>query len=171
MALPVILARLGALTRASSFRAGIQSALSRGLNIEVLTDPKNIADVANKERKRIMRKKRMALLRTAIHGTNIILDRTEKGYGYNGAFKSYSPGYSLKRAAEGRTLTPNLFYTGRMLGSMTQKVISNDEARIFFTNADSSIKAAENERTRPFFGFNEGEKNQLRRVFFKEIMR
>lgn len=105
-----------------------------------------------------------SLSKTAQHGVNIILDRTEKGVGYKGAFKPYSDAYSLFRAEAGRSQTPDLNFTGQMLGSMTTKV-SGNQAEIFFSSAQQSRKASANNKSRPFFGFSREESKELGKVF------
>lgn len=174
MALPAILARLATLGRVGLGRAGLDQAVSGiadGVDLKVDVKPSDISKIADRERKRILKNRRRALLRTAISGVNIILNRTEDGRGYNGNFKPYSSNYALFRTATGRGSTPNLFYTGAMLGSMTQNVVSDSEARIFFNRASESRKAAFNDRIRPFFGFNNSEKQVLRKRFFEDLMR
>lgn len=105
-----------------------------------------------------------ALSKTAQHGVNIILDRTEKGIGYKGAFKPYSELYGAFRDNRGRGQTPDLNFTGQMLGNMTTKV-SGNQAEIFFSSAQQSRKAAGNNKSRPFFGFNREEAKELGKVF------
>ena len=57
--------------------------------------------------------------------------RTQGGKDVNySSFKKYSLDYSIQ---EGKTLV-NLTNTGEMLNSMTQKVMSNDTIKIFFSN-------------------------------------
>lgn len=174
MALPAILARLATLGRVGLGRAGLERAISSaadGVDLKIDVKPADISKIADRERKRILKNRRRALLRTAITGVNIILDRTEDGKGYNGAFKPYSANYALFRAAKGRGTTPNLIYTGSMTESMTQNVVSESEARIFFIRASEARKAAFNDRIRPFFGFNNSEKQVLRKRFFEDLMR
>lgn len=110
-----------------------------------------------------------SLLKTAQFGTQIILDRTERGIGYEGKFKDYSPAYAKFRTKKGRQLTPDLNFIGRMLGSIQQAKESSNVAKIYFGRAEEAKKAAFNNKLRPFFGFNSIEKDRLRRFFNKDF--
>lgn len=117
----------------------------------------------------IGKKTKRALSITAQEGINIIEDRTKKGKGYKGfGFKRYSEKYARFRRFMGRTNRPNLEFTGRMLGSMTSKA-NNREAKIYFTRSAEAKKAAGNNKTRPFFGFNKQEKKALGKVFYRHM--
>lgn len=123
-----------------------------------------------------------ALSATAQQGIVLILDRTEKGKGYKGQFKPYTPEYARSKA-EGwpRTKTRsafggdpsgkvNLMVTGNMLSSIRSKVDKpNLTAELGFTRATEAKKAFWNNRIRPFFGFNTKEKNALRKFFYKRL--
>ena len=77
----------------------------------------------------------------------------------NKPFKKYSAGYAIK---EGKDLV-NLTQTAGMLNSMTQKAMSNEVVKIFFSNkrarelADIHINkgAGKGKVIRDFFGVNE----------------
>ena len=124
-----------------------------------------------------------SLLKTAQYGTQIILDRTSKGIGYEGKFAPYSPAYR-KAKAEGwnkypKTREPsfsgdasgivNLTVTGKMLASIQQRSIGSNTVELFFSNPTSAKKAAFNHQRRKFFGFNNGEQDKLSRFFYKEL--
>jgi hypothetical protein len=132
--------------------------------------PRDVSRLPKRIRQRILDKRKRALLRTAIKGTEIILNRTERGIGVDGRFKPYSTKYAGFRRERGATLTPNLFLTGRMLGNVTQRANSN-EARIFFSNAEQAKKATRNDQLRPFFSFNSQETSELAAFFRRELMR
>ena len=111
-----------------------------------------------------------ALLATAQFGTQIILDRTERGIGYTGAFDSYSAKYALFRKAAGRKTSPvDLNFSGKMLGAMAATKERKGVAKIYFTRASEAAKAVGNNRKRPFFGFNRQEQDKLRRFFSNRI--
>ncbi|MCP3683789.1 MAG: hypothetical protein GY861_13980 [bacterium] len=78
--------------------------------------------------------------------------RTQGGKDKNyKAFKKYSTGYSSKK---GKTLV-NLTDTGGMLNSMTQKVMSNDTAKIFLSTKEYQARARFNiDYGRDFWGVN-----------------
>ena len=109
---------------------------------------------------------------------NAILKRTEAGRDYKGrAFKKYSKGYARKRAKEGRTLTPNLYFEGLMLGNMTFKIISSTKGIIHFPNTDQNKKAfwhnisgaGKGKVVREFFNVNKKEEDKAVEVFRKSF--
>lgn len=103
---------------------------------------------------------------------NAIKDRTRKGISVKGgAFKRYSRAYAKKRAERGATLTPNLFFTGQMLGNMSFKVLSKTKGQVFFPNRDANIKAFFNDQTRPFFDVNDKEEARAVKEFKKAFER
>lgn len=107
---------------------------------------------------------------TSKRGIGMILDRTAKGKGYLYAFPSYTPKYALFRAEKGRSTKPDLNFSGKMLGSMKSKLIKPEmTAEIYFSRLAEAKKAAANNVKRPFFGFNNREKNYLRRWFYKYL--
>ena len=105
---------------------------------------------------------------------NAIKDRTRKGISVKGgAFKRYSKAYAKKRAKRGATLTPNLFFTGQMLGNMSFKVLSKTKGQVFFPNRTQNLKAFFNDKTRPFFDVNDKEEvravKEFKKVFEREL--
>ena len=121
------------------------------------------------------------LLQTAQFGTNLILDRTAKGVGFTGRFKSYTPEY-VKRKGQGWSSTGrtrgfggaptspvNLTLRGEMLGAMASAKVKSGIAKIYFTRSTEAKKAAFNNKTRPFFGFNNLEEDRLRKFFANRI--
>lgn len=113
-------------------------------------------------------RKAMALTATFIQ--NVIKDRTRQGRSVKGgAFKKYSKGYAKVRAKRGATLTPNLFFTGQMLGNMSFKRLSNTKGQIFFPNRTQNIKAFFNDQSRPFFDVNDKEEDKAVEVYRKSF--
>lgn len=123
-----------------------------------------------------------SLLKTAQYGTQIILDRTAKGVGYDGKFKAYSPAYrkakaeGWNRAGSGRRAfggdssgIVNLTVHGEMLSSIQQRSLGSNVVEIFFGRATEAKKAAFNNQKRKFFGFNQSEVGKLNSFFIKEL--
>lgn len=83
--------------------------------------------------------------------------RTHRGLDAdNKSFKKYTPKYEKFRADKGRGTTPDLLFTGRMLGSMISKSqISRDKIKGFirFSSVRESLKADGNRKKRNFFDF------------------
>ncbi len=111
-----------------------------------------------------------SLNRTAILGVQIIKERTDRGVGYMGAFAPYSAGYAKWKAKITPERTVNLQLTNEMLGAMASEAAGNT-AKIYFTRKPAAEKAAWNNRTRPFFGFNQKEVSRLATYFRKELLK
>jgi len=156
------------------------------MNVKMDIDSTRLQANLRKLQKSIPAKVKRTLMQTAQFGTTIILDRTEKGIGYSGRFKPYDAKYrAYKRQGwpsskpGARTYRPsfggdssgavNLNVTGKMLGSMQSKYVSNGVAQIYFSRATEAKKAAFNNDKRPFFGFNQTEKARLSKFFFKRL--
>lgn len=139
------------------------------MQVKITTNVDKVAKALEKQGKDIDKAMQRALSITAQEGVNIIEKRTARGIGFKGGqFEPYTPEYARYRRQNRRGVKPNLEFTGEMLGSMTTKA-NRREANIFFTRATESKKAAMNNKTRPFFGFNKKEKQQLTDIFFKVI--
>ena len=146
-----------------------------GLAVKVKFQPRDVSKIPKKMRKELLAKRRLALLKTAQVGVSIITDRTAKGDGYKGAFEPYKKSYAIwktkpvNQGGGGHTSTmPNLSLTGDMLGAMITKA-NPKQAVIFFSNPKDAKKAAMNDKTRPFFGFNQTEKKRLGKAFTRFI--
>ena len=101
-----------------------------------------------------------------------IKERTRQGRSVNGgAFKSYSRSYAKARVKRGATTTPNLFFTGQMLGNMNFKSLSSTKGQVFFPNRTQNIKAFFNDQTRPFFDVNRSEEDRAIEIFRKTFER
>ncbi len=139
------------------------------MQVDIKTNAKKVQAALKKKGKDVGKSMKRALSITAQQGINIIEDRTESGVGYKGgAFKGYSEKYAKFRRAKGRGKNVDLQFSGRMLGSMTSKA-DRKKATIFFTRAEEAKKAAMNDKTRPFFGFNRKEEKHLANIFFRNI--
>ncbi len=139
------------------------------MQFSLKTNAKKVQAALKKKGKDIDKSMKRALSITAQQGINIIEDRTQDGVGYKGgAFKGYSEKYAKFRRAKGRGKNVDLQFSGRMLGSMTSKA-DRKKATIFFTRAEEAKKAAMNDKTRPFFGFNRKEEKHLANIFFRNI--
>jgi len=103
---------------------------------------------------------------------NAIKDRTRQGKSVNGGgFKRYSKSYAKVRAKRGASLTPNLFFTGQMLGNMSFKKLSSTKGQVFFPNRTQNIKTFFNDQSRPFFSVNRQEEDKAVDIFRKTFER
>ena len=90
---------------------------------------------------------------------DIIRTKTQKGINFkDGAFAPYSQGYLKKLNREGKSTNVDLFYSGRMLGSLTSKKTGKHKVSLGFSNAQMLQRAlfnqVLNDPKREFFGFN-----------------
>ena len=109
-----------------------------------------------------------ALLKTALHGINIIEDRTADNRGLKGRFPKYSQKYLEFRQGKGRGKAVDLQFTGKMLGSMSA-ISTSSYAEIYFMRGSEAKKAAMVSKERPFFGFSRKERHRLAEFLFKAL--
>jgi len=104
---------------------------------------------------------------------DIIRTKTKKGINFkDGAFAPYSQGYLKKLNREGKSVKVDLFYSGRMLGSLTSKKTGKHKVSLGFSNAQMLKRALFNqvmmgEKNREFFGFN----NRTEKIISKQFNR
>lgn len=151
------------------------------MNVDLSLNVDEVMKSLNKSKAEIAVIVEKSLMKTAQFGTQIILDRTEKGVGYAGRFAPYSPAYRKAKAA-GWKATPtrrgfggdssgvvNLNVSGSMLSSIQQRALNQNAVRIYFGRATEAKKAAFNNERRPFFGFNNKEQEALSRFFIRDF--
>ena len=85
-------------------------------------------------------------------------------------FEEYTKGYVKRLEREGKPTKVDLFYSGRMLGSITGKVNSNKKATVFFNNAEMRQRAFFNQtqmgsKNRKFFDIGKKTENIIRKEF------
>ena len=103
---------------------------------------------------------------------DIIRTKTKKGINFrDGAFAPYSQGYLKKLNREGKSTNVDLFYSGRMLGSLTSKKTGKHKVSLGFSNAQMLKRAlfnqVLNDPKREFFGFN----NRTEKIISKQFNR
>ena len=95
---------------------------------------------------------------------DIIRTKTQKGIDFKDRpFAPYSQGYLKQLQREGKPVKVDLFYSGRMLGSLTPnstvKKTGRGKVSLSFTNSQMRQRAlfnqVLNEPKREFFGFND----------------
>ena len=105
---------------------------------------------------------------------DIIRTKTQKGIDFNDRpFAPYSSGYLKKLNKEGKSTNVDLFYSGRMLGSLTPsgsvKKTGKHKVSVNFTNSQMRQRAVFNQvlgkNKREFFGFNNKTANIIRKQF------
>jgi len=101
---------------------------------------------------------------------DIIRTKTQKGIDFNDSpFAPYSEGYLKRLNREGKKTAVDLFYTGRMLGSLGTKKTGKHKVSLSFNNAEMRQRAlfnqVLNEPKRKFFGFNKRTENIIQKTF------
>ena len=105
---------------------------------------------------------------------DIIRTKTQKGIDFRDRpFAPYSEGYLKKLNKEGKSTNVDLFYSGRMLGSLTPastiKKSGRGKVTLAFNNSQMRQRALFNqvlgEPKREFFGFNKATENIINKQF------
>ena len=103
---------------------------------------------------------------------DIIRTKTKKGQDFRDTpFAPYSSSYLKKLNREGKSTNVDLFYSGRMLGSLTSKKTGKHKVSLGFSNAQMIKRAlfnqVLNDPKREFFGFN----NRTEKIISKQFNR
>ena len=105
---------------------------------------------------------------------DIVRTKTQKGIDFRDRpFAPYSEGYIKKLEREGKPTKIDLFYSGRMLGSLTPnstiKKTGRNKVTLAFSNSQMMQRALFNQvlkdPKREFFGFNNRTENIIRKQF------
>jgi len=115
------------------------------------------------------------ILQAGFQLLDIIRTKTQKGIDFRDRdFASYTEGYRKRLEREGKPTKVDLFYTGRMLGSLTPnstvKKTGKHKVTLAFSNAQMRQRALFNqvlmgEKNREFFGFNKRTENIISKQF------
>ena len=106
-----------------------------------------------------------------------IKTKTKRGIDFNDKpFAPYSERYLKQLSEEGKPTNVDLFYSGRMLGSLTPdsfKKTGKHKITLVFSRAEERTKALFNQvlrnPIREFFGFNTKTENIIKKQFHKFI--
>lgn len=95
-----------------------------------------------------------------------IRTRTLRGVDAKGkTFKRYNPDYARQRRRKGRTTTPNLSFTGRMLNALISKITGKNKVRIQFSRSEEGEKAFyQEQKGREIMGLTNEEENKITKV-------
>ena len=105
---------------------------------------------------------------------DIIRTKTKKGVDFRDTpFAPYSSSYLKQLQREGKPTGVDLFYTGRMLGSLTSTKTGKHKVSLGFTNAQMRQRAlfnqVLNQPNREFFGFNDRTEKIISKQFNRFI--
>ena len=112
---------------------------------------------------------------------DIIRTKTKKGIDFrDDPFEQYTEGYSKRLKREGKPTKVDLFYSGRMLGSLTPsstiKKTGKHKVTLAFANAQMRQRALFNQvmmgdKNREFFGFNKRTENIIKKQFNRFVQK
>ena len=105
---------------------------------------------------------------------DIIRTKTKKGVNFRDVgFEPYSEGYLAQLKREGKPTGVDLFYSGRMLGSLTSRKTGKHKVSLGFSNSQMRQRAlfnqVLNQPNREFFGFNDRTEKIIRKQFNRFI--
>ena len=143
------------------------------VDLKIKSNSKQIASKFKKFQSRLSRVIDKGVKQGGFQLVDIIRTKTQKGIDFNDRpFAPYSEGYLKRLNREGKKTVVDLFYTGRMLGSLTPssvKKTGKHKVSINFTNAEMRQRAlfnqVLNEPKREFFGFNKRTENIIQKTF------
>ena len=151
------------------------------LKANIKTNAKHIQKRYKRLQSKLPRLIDKGLLQAGFHLLEIIRTKTSKGLDYKGSpFAPYSQGYLKQLQREGKKTTVDLFYSGRMLGSLTPggrtiKKTGRNKVSINFSNAQMRKRAlfnqVLNEPKREFFGFNQRTESIIQKGFNRFMMK
>ena len=140
------------------------------IKVNIDTKPRDLRKMVEKLGRTFTQNHKRAMRRAAAEGVNRINKRTSLGLDFHEQpFRPYSDAYKGFRKSKGRdTDKVKLIFTGKMRGAMTSGLQGQD-GLIFFSSRAESKKAAQNNRTRKFFGLNRGDTRAIRDVYFRGL--
>ncbi len=151
------------------------------LKANIKTNAKHIQKRYKRLQSKLPRLIDKGLLQAGFHLLEIIRTKTSKGLDYKGVpFAPYSEGYLKQLQREGKKTTVDLFYSGRMLGSLTPggrtiRKTGRNKVSVNFSNAQMRKRAlfnqVLNEPKREFFGFNQRTESIIQKGFNRFMMK
>ena len=149
------------------------------LSVKIKTNSKHIEKRFKRLQSKFPKIIDKGLLQAGFQLLDIIRTKTAKGIDINSRrFAPYSTSYLKKLNREGKKTAVDLFYTGRMLGSLTQsgktvRKTGKHKISLAFSNAQMRQRAlfnqVLNEPKRVFFGFNDRTEKIIQNTFNKFI--
>ena len=142
------------------------------LNVKIKTNAKHIEKRFNRLKSKFPSIIDKGILQAGFQLLDIIRTKTARGIDVNSRkFAPYSSSYLKKLNREGKSTNVDLFYSGRMLGSLTSKKTGKHKVSLGFSNAQMLQRAlfnqVLNDPKREFFGFN----NRTEKIISKQFNR
>ena len=146
------------------------------VDLKIKTNSKQVSQKFKKFQSVLPRIIDKGLKQAGFQLVDIIRTKTQKGIDFNDRpFAPYSSVYLKKLNREGKSTNVDLFYSGRMLGSLTPsgsvKKTGKHKVSVSFTNSQMRQRALFNQvlnnPKREFFGFN----NRTEKIISKQFNR
>tara|TARA_A100001201_G_scaffold128411_1_gene113401 strand:+ start:126 stop:608 length:483 start_codon:yes stop_codon:yes gene_type:complete len=147
------------------------------LNVKIKTNSKALEKRYQRLQHKFPRLIDKGVLQAGFQLLDIIRTKTQKGIDFNDRpFEAYSDSYRKQLQREGKPLKVDLFYSGRMLGSLTPsgrtiRKTGRHKVTVGFSNAQMRQRAlfnqVLNEPKREFFGFNKRTEKIIQSTFNK----
>jgi len=164
----------GAMRMASAVGGNRDPKLRGDIQLGMKTNSKELSKKLGKFQSKLSRAIDKGVRQAGFQLLDIIRTKTAKGVDINTRkFAPYSSGYLKKLNREGKKTAVDLFYTGRMLGSLTSTKTGKHKVSLGFTNAQMRQRAlfnqVLNEPNREFFGFNDRTEKIINKSFEKFV--
>jgi hypothetical protein len=146
------------------------------VNLNIKTNSKQVSQKFKKFQSVLSRVIDKGVKQAGFQLVDIIRTKTQKGIDFKDRpFAPYSQGYLKKLNREGKSTKVDLFYSGRMLGSLTPnstvKKTGKHKVTLAFSNSQMRQRAlfnqVLNDPKREFFGFN----NRTEKIISKQFNR
>ena len=148
--------------------------IASGIKLETNSNAKQVIRKIDRFEDRFARIVDKGIKQAGFQLLDIIRTKTQKGIDFKGRpFAPYSEGYLKKLQREGKSTSVDLFYSGKMLGSLTpdqaKKKTGKFKVTLGFSRAEERKKALFNQvlgtPKREFFGFNKATENIINKQF------
>jgi hypothetical protein len=148
--------------------------IPKGIKLETNSNAKEVIRKVDKFEDRLTRIIDKGIKQAGFQLLDIIRTKTQKGIDFKGnPFAPYSEGYLKRLQREGKSTNVDLFYTGKMLGSLTPdqaiKKTGKFKITLGFSRAEERKKALFNQvlgtPKREFFGFNKPTEQIINKQF------
>ena len=144
------------------------------VNLNIKTNSKQVQQKFKKFQSVLPRVIDKGLKQAGFQLLDIIRTKTQKGQDFRDRrFAPYSSSYLKKLNKEGKSTNVDLFYSGRMLGSLTSNKTGKHKVSLGFSNAQMLQRAlfnqVLNDPKREFFGFNNRTEKIINKQFNKFV--
>ena len=146
------------------------------VDLKIKTNTKALSKNLGKFQSRLTRAIDKGVKQAGFQLIDIIRTKTAKSIDFRDVpFAQYSDSYRKQLQREGKPLKVDLFYSGRMLGSLSSRKTGKFKASLGFNNSQMRQRAlfnqVLNEPKREFFGFNDRTEKIISKQFNRFIVK